>query len=105
MRAELGRTLFDPGFDMRTQCCRVTLIARQCIRLRKRRYVQMAARLPEIFDVADETLVAIVECRCVLQRRLALRQRIAIPLRRMAELAVIQIENRVAALDDALGAS
>src|SRR5512138_258613 len=61
VRTAPRRALLDPRIDVRANCVRVGSLARQCIRLRECGKVQVAIRLPQVFDVADEALIAIIE--------------------------------------------
>ena len=85
-------TLLDPRIDLRLDRERVTRFARERVRLRELRQMQMPVRLPEILDVADDAFVAIVDRARAARVGDAMRERIAIPLRRIAELAVLEIE-------------
>jgi hypothetical protein len=73
------------------------------VRLRERHEVQVAIRFPEILDVAHHALIAVVDGAGAARRGHALRERIAVPLRRIAELAIREIEERVSAREHAIG--
>ena len=82
---------------------RVSRIAGERVRLRQHRQVQVPVRLPQVLDVSDFAFVAIVDGAGAPRAGGALRQRVAIPLRRIPELAVRQIEEAVLAREHAIG--
>ena len=79
-------TLIEPGLEQRPAALRILLVTRQMPRLRQRHQLGVTARLPQIFDVADDRLVAIVE-------RLA--ETSAAPVGRSSDRDSIAAENRV----------
>ncbi len=87
VRAAPDRTLLDPRFDVLSHSVRVAQVAAQRVRLRERHQVQVPVGLPQVLDVADAPLVAVVDGACRAQRRQASGERVAVPFRRIAEVA------------------
>jgi hypothetical protein len=81
----------------------VRLAAGERVGLRERDEVQVPVRLPQVLDVADQVLVAIVEQLAVDERRLDAGLRVAVPARRRAEVDRAQREDVEPPLRDALG--
>ena len=82
---------------MRLDAERVSRIAGERMRLRQQWQVQVPVRLPQVLDVADFAFVAIVDGAGAPRASRPTRQRIAIPLRRITELAIGEIEEAVLA--------
>ena len=55
------RALLDPRIDLRLDGERISRVARERMRLRQQRQVQVPVRLPQVLDVADFAFVAIVD--------------------------------------------
>src|SRR5688572_5093976 len=78
-------------------------VAAERVRLCERRQVEVPVRLPEVLDVPDLALVAIVDRMSGPPRRESLRERIAVPLRGHAQRAILQVEHGMTAGEHALG--
>src|SRR5687768_14864025 len=71
-------------------------------RLRERQQLRVAARLPQVLDIADDPFVPIVERLAEREWRDAAGFRIAVPLRRKSELRRAQREYVELTGDDAI---
>ena len=63
-------------------------------RLRKREQLRMAARFPEIFDISDNRLLAIIDALTERERRHDARFRVLIPARRKSQEGGLQRKHR-----------
>src|SRR5687767_5368778 len=102
MRAARVWTLLEPRIQQRTTGGGVTLVMRQVPRLRERQQLRVAARLPQVLDIADDPLVPVVERLAEREWRDAAGLRIAVPLRRKSELRRAQGEHVELTGDDAI---
>src|SRR5690606_18308616 len=79
------RTLLEPGIEQRAATLCVADLPREAPGLGQSHELCVAARLPQILDVADQRVVAVVDRCAEAERRDLASLRIAIPLRREAE--------------------